>query len=100
MAELTGESVVLQDDGLKDLFEVLVGVLIASVDAAMLVVKLNGASDGLGQGEARGLGLDILQLLPELGGDVLGNQALGGSDGGERRSGGLAENKKILNNSI
>ena len=83
MAELTGESVVLQDDGLKDLFEVLVGVLIASVDAAMLVVKLNGASDGLGQGEARGLGLDILQLLPELGGDVLGNQALGRLDGWE-----------------
>ena len=49
----------------------------------MLVVKLNGASDGLGQGEARGLGLDILQLLPELGGDVLGNQALGRLDGWE-----------------
>ena len=85
VAELSRESVVLQDDGLKHLLEVLVGVLITSVDAAVLVVELNGTSNGLGQGEAGGLGLDILQLLPELGGDVLGNQALGRLDGREVR---------------
>jgi hypothetical protein len=34
--ELSGKSVVLEDDGLEHLLEVLVGVLITSVDAAVL----------------------------------------------------------------
>jgi hypothetical protein len=85
VAELRRKSVVLQNDGLKDLLEVLIGVLVTGVDAAVLVVKLNGASDGLAEGEAGGLGLDILQLLPQFRGDVLGNQALGRLDGWEIR---------------
>jgi hypothetical protein len=46
--EVLGQAVVLLDDGVEELGEVLVGVGIAGVDAAVLVVELNGASDRLG----------------------------------------------------
>ena len=49
----------------------------------MLVVKLNGAGASLGDGEATGLGLDVLDLVPSLLGDVLGHQRVGRLDGGE-----------------
>ena len=63
--------------------EVDVGVLVSGVDAAVLVVELDGAGAGLLQGEAGGLGDDVLQLVPLLLGDVLGHQAVLGLDVGE-----------------
>ena len=102
--EVLREAVVLLDDGVEDLGEVLVGVAIAGVDAAVLVVELHGAGNGLetnqsfsmilcsprlsvylAQGEARGLGLDASQAVPLLGGDVLGDQAVGRLNMRERR---------------
>jgi len=74
MLEVGWESVVLADQGVEDISEVNVGVLVTSVDAAVLVVELNSASNGLGQGEARGLGDDSAELVPFLLGDVLGHQ--------------------------
>ena len=62
----------------------LVGVPISGVDSTMLVVKLHGAGDGLGQGEARGHGLGPVQLLPDGLGDILGHQGMLGLDLGER----------------
>ena len=47
VGEFRLEAVVLQDDGLEDVLEVLVGVGIAGVDAAVLVVEVDGARDGL-----------------------------------------------------
>ena len=55
MLEASWESMVLADEGIEDISEVNVGVLITSVDTTVLVVKLNSASNGLGKGEARGL---------------------------------------------
>ena len=76
---------VLQDDWLKHILHVFIGVLITSIDAAMLILEFNSTGNGLGQGEARGFGLDILLLLPDFGGDVLGDQAVRGLDGWEVR---------------
>ena len=47
VGEVRLKAMVLQDDGLEDVLEVLVGVGIAGVDAAVLVVEVDGASDGL-----------------------------------------------------
>merc|ERR1719397_1215747 len=77
------DSVVLANERVKDGGKVLVGVPVTGVDAAMLVVKLNGASDGLNEGESGSLGLDSLELLPLVLGDVLGNKRMLGLDGGE-----------------
>jgi len=76
MLEISRQSVIFADERLKDISKVDVRIFISSVDAAMLVVELNGAGDGLGQGEARGLGDDATQLVPFLLGHVLGNQAV------------------------
>ena len=57
------ESVVLQDDGLKDVLEVLVGVSISSIDTAMLVVKVHSAGNGLLEGKEFGLELMNIQGL-------------------------------------
>jgi len=80
---ISGDAVVLLDDGIEDLGEVLVGVPVSGVDAAVLVVELDGASAGLGDGEAAGLGLNVLDLVPSLLGHVLGDQGVGGLDDGE-----------------
>ena len=77
------DAVVLLDDGIEDLSEVLVGVPVSGVDSAVLVVELDGAGTGLGQGEASGLGGDVLDFVPPLLGHVLGDQGVGGQDGGE-----------------
>jgi len=77
------DSVVLLDQGVKDNREVLVGVPVTSVDSTVLVVELNGAGSSLGQGEATGLGLDVLDFVPSLLGDVLGHQGVGRLDDGE-----------------
>ena len=47
VGEVRLEPVVLEDDGFEDILEVLVGVGIAGVDAAVLVVEVDGARDGL-----------------------------------------------------
>jgi len=78
-----GDAVVVLDDGVEDLGEVLVGVPVTSVDTAMLVVELDGAGGGLGDGEATGLGLDVLDFVPSLLGDVLGHKGVLGLDFGE-----------------
>jgi len=46
----------------------------------MLVVELNGTGTSLGNGEATGLGLDVLDFVPSLLGDVLGNKRVGRLD--------------------
>ena len=74
---------VLLDQGVEDGGKVLVGVPVTSVDAAVLVVELNRHSDGLVEGEAGCLGLDVLQLFPFVLGDVLGNKGVFGLDNGE-----------------
>merc|ERR1719398_593592 len=74
---------VLTDERVKDGGKVLVGVPVSGVDTAVLVVELNGASDGLDEGESGSLGLDSLELLPLVLGDELGNQRVLGLDGGE-----------------
>ena len=48
-----------------------------------LVVELDSAGDGLGEGEAGGLGGDGAQLVPFLLGDVLGHKGVLGLDVGE-----------------
>jgi len=49
----------------------------------MLVVELNGTGTSLGNGEATGLGLNVLDFVPSLLGDVLGHQRVGRLDDGE-----------------
>jgi len=68
------DSVVFLNKGVEDGSEVLVGVPVTGVDTAVLVVEFNSASDGLNEGESRGLGLDSLQLLPLVFGNILGNK--------------------------
>merc|ERR1719210_778292 len=51
------DAVVVLDDSVKNLGEVLVAVPVSGVDAAVLVVELDGAGTGLGDGESAGLGL-------------------------------------------
>merc|ERR1719193_1565214 len=74
------DSVVLLDKRVEDGGEVLVRVPVTSVDAAVLVVELHGHSNSLVKGEARCLGLDVLQLLPLVLSDVLGNKRVLGLD--------------------
>merc|ERR1719323_3070059 len=80
---ISGDAVVVLDDGIEDLGEVLVGVPVTSVDTAVLVVELDGTGAGLGDGEATGLGLDVLDFVPSLLGDVLGHKGVLGLDFGE-----------------
>jgi hypothetical protein len=74
--EVSGQSVVLADEGVEDVSEVDVRVFISGVDAAVLVVELDSAGDGLGQGELRSLADNTAQLVPFLFGDMLGDQAV------------------------
>ena len=62
-----------------------------------LVVEFNGAGDGLGEGESRGLGDNAAELVPFLLGDVLGGQAVGGLDIGEFCHGSETEKNYLLN---
>ena len=81
--EVSSKTMVLTDEGIKDISEVNVGILITSIDTAMLVVEFNGTSDGLGQGETRGCGNMVSQFCPFFGGDVLGSQGVSRFDFGE-----------------
>merc|ERR1712012_129536 len=77
------DSVVLLDQGVKDWGKVLVRIPVTGVDAAVLVVELDCAGNGLGKSESGGLGGDVLQLVPLVLGDVLGNKGVLGSNEGE-----------------
>ena len=61
----------------------LVGVPVARVDAAVLVVELHGAGDGLGEGELGGGGDGAGELLPQRLRHVLRHQRVLGLDLGE-----------------
>merc|ERR1719458_125316 len=65
------DAMVLLDDGVEDLREVLVGIPVSGVDAAVLVVELNGASNAFCESETSSLRLDVLDLVPPLLGHVL-----------------------------
>jgi len=80
---ISADSMVVLDDGIKDLREIFVAVPVTSVDTAVLVVKLNSTGTGLGDGEAAGLGLDVLDAVPSLLGHVLGHKGVGRLDDGE-----------------
>ena len=69
---------VLLDEGVEDFSKILIRVLVSSIDAAVLVVKLDCTSDSLGKGEPRCCSLCPRKLLPEFGGDILGDQGVGG----------------------
>merc|ERR1711962_187795 len=86
VAESGGQAVVLGNDGVEDVGEHDVGVLVAGVDAAVLVVELDGAGDGLSKGESSGGCLETTQLGPFGFCDMLGNQAVCRPDVGEGRS--------------
>jgi len=84
------DSVVLLDQRVEDGSKVLVRVPVTGVDTAVLVVELDCASNGLGKSETRGLSGDVLQLVPLLLGDVLGNKrVLGGNEGEVTKVGSL-----------
>ena len=76
MLEASWESMVLADEGIEDISKVNVGVLITSIDTTVLVVELNSAGNGLGKGEARGLGDNLMKFVPLSFGYMLGNQAM------------------------
>merc|ERR1711973_706100 len=80
---ISGDTMVLLNQRVKDNSEVLVRVPVTSVDAAVLVIELNSAGNSLGKGESTGLGLDSLQLVPFVLSDVLGHQGVGRLDIGE-----------------
>jgi len=80
---ISRDTMVLLDQRIEDNGEVLVGIPVTGIDTAMLVVKVDGASAGLGKGETAGLGLNILELVPFFLGDVLGHKRVGRLDSGE-----------------
>ena len=75
---------VFTDKRIKDISEVNVRILITSIDTAMLVVEFNGTSNGLGQGEARGLGDNVAKLSPFGLSNVFSYQGVLGFDFWER----------------
>ena len=47
MLEVFREAMVLEDDGVKDVLEHDLGVLVTGVDASVLVIELDGTGNGL-----------------------------------------------------
>jgi len=86
VAEALGQAVVLDNDGVEDILEHVIGVLVTGVDAAVLVVELNSAGNGLAKSETSGWRLQTSQFGPFGFCDVFGNQAVCGPDVGEWRS--------------
>ena len=78
--EVSGETVVLHDEGIENISEIDVRIFITSIDTAMLVVEFNSASNGLGQSEAGGGGHMVTQFSPLFSGGVLGGQGVSRSD--------------------
>ena len=82
--EVSSKTMVLTDEGIKDISEVKIRILITSIDTAMLVVEFNGTSNGLGQGESRGLGYNVAKLIPFFLSNVFSYQGVLGFDFWER----------------
>ena len=89
------DAMVFLDDGIEHLGKVLVGISISSINTTMLVVKLNGAGDGLGQGEAGGGSLVTSELVPLLLGHMLGHQGVLGLDSWELSHVRRSENERV-----
>ena len=96
MFEASWKSVIFTDQRIKDTGKVNVGILITGVNTTVLVVKLNSASNGLCKGETRGLGFNLVELLPLVCSDMLGNQAVLGCNVGQLSS--PAQSKHYMNN--
>ncbi len=62
--EVLGQAMVLLNDRVEDCGKDFVRVLVAGVDTAMLVFKLNSTGNGLGQGESGSLGFYAAQFFP------------------------------------
>merc|ERR1711892_391595 len=77
------DSMVVLDDSIEDLSEILVAIPVTSIDTTVLVVELNGTGAGLGDGEATGLGLNVLDTVPSLLGHVLLDKRVLGLDNWE-----------------
>merc|ERR1712154_296268 len=73
---ISTDSMVVLDDSIKDLREVFVAIPVTSIDTTVLVVEFDGASTGLGNGEATSGGLDVLHFIPSLLSNVFGNQGV------------------------
>merc|ERR1719278_2171224 len=71
------DAMVLLDDGVEALGEVLVAIPVSGVDAAVLVVELDGTLTARLEGASSGGSGDVLQLVPPLLGHVLGHQGVG-----------------------
>merc|ERR1712045_577729 len=74
---------VLLDNRIENWSKVLVGVPVSSIDSTMLVVEFHSTGNGLDQSESRGLGLDSLQLLPDILCNMRGDKRMLGLDVGE-----------------
>merc|ERR1719481_1387339 len=74
---IRSDAMVLLDQGVEHLSKNLIRVPVTSINTAVLIIKLHSTSNGLGEGEAAGSGLDTAQLLPDGLGHILGNQGLG-----------------------
>ena len=85
--EISTKTMVFANEGIENISEINVRILITSIDTAMLVVELNCAGNSLGQGELRGLGNNFVELVPFVFSHVLGNQGVLGLDFGERSHG-------------
>merc|ERR1712110_1299629 len=67
---------VFKNKWFEDVFEVFVGVLIASINATMLVVEFYSTCDGLSKRKARGSSSVTSKFCPFFGSDMLCNQAM------------------------
>jgi hypothetical protein len=78
--KVSREAMVLADEGIEDLSEINIGILITSIHTTMLVVELNSAGNGLGQSELRGLGHNAGEFIPPFLGHVGSDQRVLGLD--------------------
>ena len=83
---LNPAAMVLLNDGIENISEEFIGILISSIDTTVLVIELNSTSNGLSKSESRGLGLESSKLGPFFGGDVLSYQTVSGFNVREWRS--------------
>ena len=64
MLEVLREAMVLEDDGIKGVLEDDLGVLVTGVDAAVLVIELDGTGNGLekSQWNVREVGIGLCPI--------------------------------------
>merc|ERR1719430_818128 len=77
------DAMIFLDERIKDFSKVLVAVPVSSIDATVLVVKLDRTSNCLCQSEATGCGLHTGKFVPQRLRHVLGHQRVRGLDLGE-----------------